>query len=95
MIGGGSPGLLNPALGPVPGSGTADVTTGWKGWLRVDREEVSGFGVGMSAQEAVSDRERRHAAVQEAGWTAGCVWGAFSFEEAERGGLAGAKGGGI
>ena len=94
VIGGGSPVVLQSALGPVAGSGSADVTTGWKGWLRVDREEVSGFGVGMSVQEALSDRDRRHAAVKEAGWAAGCVWGTFAFQGAEKGGLAGAKGGG-
>ena len=94
VIGGGSPVVLQSALGPVAGSGAADVTTGWKGWLRVDREEVSGFGVGMSVQEALSDRARRHAAVQEAGWVAGCVWGSFGFQEAEKGGLASGKGGG-
>lgn len=71
VIGGGSPAVL--------GSGSADVTTGWKGWLRVDHEEIRGFGVGMSIEEALAERDRRQRAVEEAGWTATCVWGGLRF----------------
>ncbi|ROV91384.1 hypothetical protein VMCG_09668 [Cytospora schulzeri] len=71
VIGGGSPTVL--------GSGSADVTTGWKGWLRVDHEEIQGFVVGMSIEEALAERDRRQRAVDEAGWTANCVWGGFRF----------------
>lgn len=72
VIGGGSPAVLGPEV--------ASVTTGWKGWLRVDREEVRGFGLGMSIEEALLDRERRQRAVNDAGWTANCVWGGFTFD---------------
>lgn len=71
IIGGGSPAVLGP--------GVASVTTGWRGWLRVDREEVRGFGLGMSIEEALLDRDRRQRAVNDAGWTANCVWGGFTF----------------
>lgn len=72
IIGGGSPAVLGPEV--------ASVTTGWRGWLRVDREEVRGFGLGMSIEEALLDRDRRQRAVNDAGWTANCVWGGFTFD---------------
>ncbi|KUI55480.1 hypothetical protein VP1G_02854 [Cytospora mali] len=71
VIGGGSPAVLGPR--------SADVTTGWKGWLRVDHEEIRGFGVGMSIEEALAERDRRQRDVDEAGWTAKCIWGSFQF----------------
>lgn len=74
VIGGGSP----TAIGP----GHADVTTGWKGWLRVDREEVRGFPVGTSVEEAMSERDQRQRAADAARFTATCVWGGFAFDEA-------------
>lgn len=77
VIGGGSPAIL--------GLGNADVTTGWKSWLRVDREEVRGFGVGMSVEEALLERDRRQRVVDESSWTASCVWGGFTFTEGQGG----------
>lgn len=74
VIGGGSPTTL--------GSGHTDVTTGWKGWLRVDREEVRGFPLGMSAEEALVDREQRQRAADASGYTATSAWGGFNFREA-------------
>lgn len=74
VIGGGSPTVLGPGL--------ADVTTGWKGWLRVDREEVRGFPVGTSVEEAMIERDQRQRAADAAGLTATCVWGGFAFDEA-------------
>lgn len=73
VIGGGSP----TALGP----GHADVTTGWKGWLRVDRDEVRGFPAGMSVEEALIERSQRQRAADATGFTASCVWGSFIFRE--------------
>lgn len=73
VIGGGGPAVLGP--------GCADVTTGWKGWLRVDHDEIRGFGVGMSLEEALAERERRQRVVDAGGWTASCVWGGFHFAE--------------
>ncbi|KAK8085169.1 hypothetical protein PG997_006440 [Apiospora hydei] len=37
----------------------ADVVASWKGWLHVQRQEVPGFGVEMSVEEALGERERR------------------------------------
>lgn len=73
IIGGGSPTVLGPEA--------AGVSTGWRGWLRIDREDVRGFGMGMSIEEALLDRDRRQRAVHEAGWTANCVWGGFTFDD--------------
>lgn len=74
VIGGGS----LPALGP----GRVDVTTGWKGWLRVNRDDVRGFPLGMSAEEALVDRDQRQRTADAAGYTATCAWGSFDFREA-------------
>ncbi|KAJ4415276.1 hypothetical protein N0V82_007438 [Gnomoniopsis sp. IMI 355080] len=74
VIGGGSPAAL--------GSGHADVTTGWKGWLRVNRDDVRGFPLGMSAEEALVDRHQRQQAADASGYAATCAWGNFQFREA-------------
>ncbi|KAH9439982.1 hypothetical protein MCOR02_003515 [Pyricularia oryzae] len=63
-------------------SAAVDVVAGPRGWLRVERHEVPGFGLGMSVEEALVERERRRRAVEEAGWKAGSVWGGFGFGEA-------------
>lgn len=74
VIGGGSPTAL--------GSSNADVTTGWKGWLRVNRDEVRGFPVGTSLEEALRERDQRQRAVDAAAYSASCAWGSFTFSEA-------------
>lgn len=74
VIGGGSPAALGP--------GCADVTTGWKGWLRVNHDDVRGFPLGMSAEEALVDRQQRQRAADAAGYAATCAWGSFHFREA-------------
>ncbi|KAK4240063.1 hypothetical protein C8A03DRAFT_31810 [Achaetomium macrosporum] len=80
VIGGG----LNPA-GSVSAAASAQVavTADWKGWLRVDRAEVPTFW-DMSAEEALADREKRQAAVEDAGWVATSPWGSFSICRRER-----------
>jgi hypothetical protein len=81
VIGGG----LNPA-GSVSAAAAAQVavTADWKGWLRVDRAEVPTFW-DMSAGEALADREKRQAAVEDAGWVATSPWGGFTIGRRERG----------
>ncbi|KAK8098375.1 peptidase M43- pregnancy-associated plasma-A [Apiospora kogelbergensis] len=59
VVGGTSGGFGGPG---VDGRGerlVADVITSWRGWLHVQRQEVPGFGVGMSVDEALGERERR------------------------------------
>ncbi|KAK7398235.1 hypothetical protein QQX98_012385 [Neonectria punicea] len=65
----------------VGGLGAGDIAAGWKGWLRVDREHVRGFALGISAEEAMEQRGRRQDAVDAAAWAATSEWGDFSFED--------------
>lgn len=71
VIGGGSPAIL--------GAGNVDVATGWKGWLRVDRDEICRFPLGMCIEEALAERDQRQHAVENADYTATCQWGWFTF----------------
>lgn len=72
----------------------AVVTAGWKGWLRVEREEIGGFvggsgsesGIGgcVSVEEALAQRERRREVVGRARWVAvgaGGRWGGYAWRE--------------
>lgn len=52
----------------VRGMGRPDIIMGWRGWLRVEREEVAGFGMGVSAEEVLGQRERREEVVKGKGW---------------------------
>lgn len=63
------------------GLGAGDIVAGWKGWLRVNRENVSNFNLGVSAEEALVDRDARQRLVDGAGWTAESQWGGFNFSE--------------
>ncbi|KAF4966154.1 hypothetical protein FSARC_6153 [Fusarium sarcochroum] len=67
----------------VGGLGAGDIAAGWKGWLRVDREHVRGFALGISAEEALNQKEQRQDVVDAAGWAATSQWGGFTFEEAD------------
>ncbi|KAG7108880.1 hypothetical protein HYQ44_012244 [Verticillium longisporum] len=62
-------------------SSSVQVTASWRGWMRVDRDEVRGFPLGAGVGEVLADRERRQAAVDEAPWTASCAWGSIAFQE--------------
>jgi len=66
----------------VVGGMGGDVNVGWRGWSRVEREEVGGFGWGVSVEEAVGERERRREAVDGKGWRAVCeeLGGEFTFQ---------------
>ncbi|KAH7148952.1 hypothetical protein EDB81DRAFT_481615 [Dactylonectria macrodidyma] len=67
----------------VGGIGAGDIATGWKGWLRVDREHIRGFALGISGEEAMEQRGRRQDAVDAAGWAATSDWGGFSFNDVD------------
>ena len=71
----------------VGGVRGGDVNAGWRGWLRVDREEVAPFGMGISVEEALGQRDRRQECVDAMVWTASSEWGDFSFEETGSGAL--------
>lgn len=64
----------------VAGGEVMTVTTGWRGWLRVDKEEVPGFLAGTSVEEAWRDREVRDKAVRSKGWKGVCDEGEFVFK---------------
>jgi hypothetical protein len=81
VIGGG----LNPSgSAAAAASAKVAVTADWKGWLRVDRAEVSTFW-DMSAEEALVGREKRQVVVEDAGWLATSPWGGFSIGRRDMG----------
>jgi hypothetical protein len=61
--------------------GLCDIAAGWKGWLRVDREQVPAFPLGFSIEKALGRRDARQAAADEAGWSTDSQWGGFVFQE--------------
>ncbi|KAI1770623.1 hypothetical protein F4818DRAFT_255264 [Hypoxylon cercidicola] len=66
----------------VGGSGVkGDVNAGWKGWLRVEREEVAGFAAGISVEEALRDRGKRQEVVDGTGWVAGSRVGGYVWKD--------------
>ncbi|EJT72899.1 hypothetical protein GGTG_09750 [Gaeumannomyces tritici R3-111a-1] len=79
--GGGSAAPLLHGAAPSFSSSSIDVAAGPRGWLRVERAEVGGFGTFSSVEDALRDRERRRRVVDAAGWTATSVWGGFNFHE--------------
>ncbi|RBR09434.1 uncharacterized protein FIESC28_09884 [Fusarium coffeatum] len=67
----------------VGGPGAGDISAGWKGWLRVDRENVRGFAMGISAEEALDQQKQRQDVVDAAGWVASSQWGGYTFKEGD------------
>lgn len=63
------------------GLGGGDIIAGWKGWLRVDREEVRPFPPNTSVEEALRQRDERQRAVDAAGWQVSSAWGGFVFHD--------------
>ncbi|KAM3079331.1 hypothetical protein ACMFMG_005765 [Clarireedia jacksonii] len=65
----GGEGLTNAGVeGKDLGLGKPVVSVGWRGWLRVEREETAAFGAGMSADEILGERETRWEVVERKGW---------------------------
>ncbi|RYP44198.1 hypothetical protein DL768_009314 [Monosporascus sp. mg162] len=91
VVGGGSlPSPSSTSSMSDGGSGGGDVlvTAGWRGWLRVEREDVPGFGMGesggsgaLSVEEALRERRRWGEAVERAGWVAGWRGGRYVWKE--------------
>lgn len=65
----------------VNGGVGGDINVGWRGWLRVEREEVGSFGWGVSVEEEVGKRERGSEVVDAKGWKGVCdgLGGEFGF----------------
>lgn len=55
-------------MGSLRGMGRPEVVMGWRGWLRVEREEVEAFGMGGSVEEMLEERKRRQDVVRGKGW---------------------------
>ncbi|KAH9995691.1 hypothetical protein F4779DRAFT_631637 [Xylariaceae sp. FL0662B] len=65
----------------VVGGVGGDVSSGWRGWLAVQREAVGGFAVGISVEEALAERARRQEVVDAAGWVAMSRWGGYVWKD--------------
>lgn len=52
----------------VNGGIGGDINVGWRGWLRVEREEIERFRWSVSVEEAFGDRERRSEVVEQRVW---------------------------
>lgn len=63
------------------GIGTGDITCGWKGWLRVDRQIIRPFPAGISIDEALKLRDERQKMVDSSGWEVSSQWGSFVFHD--------------
>ncbi len=67
-------------LGTIVNGGLGgDVVLGWRGWLRVEREHVGGFGEGVSIEEVWGERGRRDEVVEGKGWRADSEMGGFAW----------------
>ena len=64
----------------VIGGVGGDVNVGWRGWLRVERDEVVGFKGGVSVEEVLAERESRQEVVDEGGWRAVCEDGVYCWK---------------
>lgn len=63
----------------VVGGPGGDVCGGWRGWLRVDREETPGFGGVVPAEEALLERGVGDG--ERPTWVVSSEWGGFRFKE--------------
>ncbi|RYO90707.1 hypothetical protein DL763_005246 [Monosporascus cannonballus] len=88
VVGGSSLPSPSSASSVSDGGGDVLVTTGWRGWLRVEREDVPGFGMGgsgrggaLSVEEALRERGRWDEVVERAGWVAGWRGGLYVWKE--------------
>ena len=63
----------------VNGGVGGDINVGWGGWLRVERENVEGFSMGMSVEEALGERGMRQQIVDPKGWKAVSETGEFRW----------------
>lgn len=67
----------------VNGAQGGDIMVGWRGWLRAgsERDDVPRFGIGISMEEAMREREQRQLAVESKGWRAVSEWGEYKWNE--------------
>jgi hypothetical protein len=65
----------------VNGGVGGDIMTGWKGWLRIERDRMDSFVAGISAEEALIEKEISQKHVSPRGWRAVSQYGTFSWRE--------------
>jgi hypothetical protein len=63
----------------VNGGVGGDIMVGWRGWLKVEKEDTGPFGLGVSVEEVMVDREQRQEVVDRSGWKAVSEIGEFSW----------------
>jgi hypothetical protein len=63
----------------VNGGVGGDIMTGWRGWLRVEREGIGGYTAGISTEEALIEGREEHSNMGSMGWRAVSQYGTFSW----------------
>ncbi|KAE8452910.1 hypothetical protein EG329_013182 [Mollisiaceae sp. DMI_Dod_QoI] len=66
----------------VLGGNGGDINIGWRGWLRVEREEVGRFGEGVGVEEVWGEKgmRQRQEVVDKTGWRAECEFGDYCWK---------------
>jgi hypothetical protein len=62
----------------VHGGIGGDIMSGWRGWLKVERDRIEGFVAGISTEEALTERGM---AQGSRGWRAVSQYGTFNWRE--------------
>lgn len=65
----------------VNGGVGGDIMTGWKGWLRIERDRMDSFVASISAEEALIEMEISQKHMPPRGWRAVSQYGTFSWRE--------------
>jgi hypothetical protein len=64
----------------VNGGVGGDVMVGWRGWLRVEREHVTGFALGGGIEGVIGEREKRQEVVDSSGWVGYSEMGKYTWK---------------
>jgi hypothetical protein len=66
----------------VVGASGGDINIGWRGWLRVEREEVPKFGDGVAVEEVWREKgmRQRQEVVDKSGWKVECEFGDYCWK---------------
>ena len=65
----------------VNGGVGGEIMTGWRGWLKVEKDSVKAFAAGVSVEEALREREMRQEGTSFTGWRAVSEYGGFSWRQ--------------
>jgi len=66
----------------VLGGNGGDINIGWRGWLRVEREEVGRFGEGVAVEAVWGEKgmRQRQEVEDKMEWRAECEFGDYSWK---------------